>query len=270
MKIFCFVAGMIFLTVVSGAQEEPAMFRGNPEHSGVYQSQGPKQFLVNWTFSTAGPIVSSPAVVNGIVYVGSADRNLYALDAATGKLRWKFDAHGDVNSSPAVFDDVVYVVSLDGNLYAVDAATGKQRWSFASEGERRFSAVGYMGMLPAAETMADPWDFYLSSPAISNGAVYFGSSDGNVYAIDAKLGSLRWKYKTSGVVHSSPAVSGGAVYFGSWDTYFYALNSSSGELIWKFKTGDDTKVHLMTGIQGSLPWRMRPCSSVAVTPRSMH
>jgi eukaryotic-like serine/threonine-protein kinase len=251
MKEFGFVAGMILLTAVSGAQEKQGMFRGNVEHSGVYQSRVPKQLSLKWTFSTAGPIVSSPTVVDGIVYAGSADRNLYAVDAETGKLRWKFDAHGDVNSSPAVVDGVVYVVSLDGNLYAIDAASGKQRWSFATEGERRFSAVGYIGMLPVAERMTDPWDFYLSSPAVVNGIVYFGSGDGNVYAVAAESGSLRWKYKTGDVVHSSPAVSGGVVYVGSWDTYFYALNATDGELIWRFKTGDDAQIHLMTGIQGS-------------------
>ena len=251
MKEPSFAAVTILLTVLSVAQEKHAMFRGNVEHSGVYQSQVPNRLLLKWKFSTGGPIVSSPAVVDGIVYVGSADRNLYAVDAETGELRWKFDANGDVNSSPAVVDGTVYVVSLDGKLYAVDAATGKQRWSFATEGERRFSAVGYMGMLPAAERMADPWDLYLSSPAVVNGVVYFGSGDGNVYAVDAESGSLRWKYKTGDVVHSSPAVSGGVVYVGSWDTYFYALNAANGELLWRFKTGDDAKIHLMTGIPGS-------------------
>lgn len=250
-KEFGFVATVILLTGVLGAQNKQAMFRGNAEHSGVYQSHGPKQLSLKWTFATAGPIVSSPAVVDGIVYAGSADRNLYAVEAETGKLRWKFDAHGDVNSSPAVMNGIVYVVSLDGRLYAVDATTGKQRWCFATEGERRFSAIGYMGMLPAVERMADPWDFYLSSPAVVGGTVYFGSGDGNVYAVDAESGSLRWKYKTGDVVHSSPAVSNGVVYAGSWDTYFYALDASSGQLIWKFKTGDDAKIHLMTGIQGS-------------------
>jgi len=227
------------------------MFRGGPAHLGVYDAQAPRQLSLKWTFSTNGAIVSSPTVAGGVVYAGSADGGLYAVQAATGKLRWKFDAHGDVNSSPAVAGDTVYVVSLDGNLYAVDAATGKQRWSFASQGERRFTAPGLFGALPSAEIMPDPWDFYLSSPAVADGAVYFGSGDGHVYAVDAKTGTLQWKFKTGDVVHSSPAVSGGIVYVGSWDTYFYALNAATGALVWKFKTGEDPKAHLMTGIPGS-------------------
>ena len=227
------------------------MFRGGPTHLGVYDAQAPKQLTLKWSFATGGAIVSSPLVVGGVVYVGSADGNLYAVEAASGKLRWKYDAHGDVNSSPAVSGDTVFIVSLDGKLYAVDAATGKQKWSFASRGERRFTAAGLFGARPSAEVMPDPWDFYLSSPTAANGAVYFGSGDGSVYAVDASTGALRWSYKTGDVVHGSPAVSDGIVYVGSWDTYFYALNAATGALEWKFKTGEDPKAHLMMGIPGS-------------------
>ena len=59
--------------------------------------------------------------------------------------------------------------------------------------------------------MPDPFDCYLSSPAVWNGAVYFGSGDGNVYALDAASGALRWKFKTGDVVHASPAIADGMV-----------------------------------------------------------
>lgn len=251
MKRFGVFGLLCLFAAASAAQGTQPMFRGGPAHPGVYDSQPPKRLSLKWTFSTNGTIVSSPAAANGVVYVGSADGSLYAVEAKTGKLRWKFDAHGDVNSSPAVADDTVYVVSLDGNLYAVDAATGKQRWSFASRGEHRFTAAGNLGALPSTEMMPDPWDFYLSSPTVAGDAVYFGSGDRSVYAVDAKTGALRWSYKTGDVVHSSPAVSGGIVYAGSSDTYFYALNAETGALQWKFKTGDDPKTHLMAGIPGS-------------------
>ncbi|MGA3371588.1 MAG: PQQ-binding-like beta-propeller repeat protein [Terracidiphilus sp.] len=251
MKRLEVLGAVCLFTVASAAQGAESMFRGGPAHLGVYDSQSPQHLRLKWTFSTNGAIVSSPAVSGGMVYVGSADGNLYAVEAATGKLRWKFDAHADVNSSPAVVGDTVYLVSLDGNLYAVDAATGKQRWSFATQGEHRFTAAGNLGALPSTEVMPDPWDFYLSSPAVADGAVYFGSGDGHIYAVEARTGALRWSYKTGDVVHSSPAVSGGIVYAGSWDTYFYALNAATGALEWKFKTGEDSKTHLMMGIPGS-------------------
>src|SRR4051794_26467202 len=42
-----------------------------------------------WTFSTEDAVTASPAVVDGVVYVGSWDGYFYALDAGTGQLKWK-------------------------------------------------------------------------------------------------------------------------------------------------------------------------------------
>jgi outer membrane protein assembly factor BamB len=251
MKSFGVLAALCLFSAVSLAQAPQSSFRGGPSHLGVYNSAAPNHLSLKWAFPTNGAIVSSPAVAAGVVYAGSADGGLYAVEAATGKLRWRFDAHGGVNSSPAVDGSSVYAVSLDGNLYAVDAATGKQRWAFATKGEHRFTAPGVLGAHPSSELMPDPWDFYLSSPTVAAGLVYFGSGDGNIYAVDASTGALRWSFKTGDVVHSSPTISGGVLYAGSWDTNFYALNAATGELKWKLKTGDDPKIHLMTGIPGS-------------------
>lgn len=70
------------------------MFRGDPAHSGIYTGSGvPKLSGVKWKFQTGGEVVSSPAVVGGVVYVGSNDGRMYAIDGASGTLKWKF-AHG--------------------------------------------------------------------------------------------------------------------------------------------------------------------------------
>jgi outer membrane protein assembly factor BamB len=58
-------------------------------------------------------------VANGVVYVGSADDNLYAYNAATGAPLWSATAGGPhYSSSPAVANGMVYVGSFDHNLYA--------------------------------------------------------------------------------------------------------------------------------------------------------
>ena len=154
-------------------------------------------------------------------------------------------------SSPAIAGGIVYFGSYDGKFYALDAATGQLKWKFETGGERRYAGRHLHGLLPAGETMPDPWDYFLSSPAVWNGAVYFGSGDDNVYALDAASGVLRWKFKTGDVVHSSPAISGGTLYIGSWDTYLYALYATSGKELWRFKTGDDAEIHNHVGIQAS-------------------
>ena len=77
-----------------------------------------------------------------------------------------------------------------------------------------------------------------SGPAISSdGTIYVGSDDGNLYAINPN-GTLKWKYKTEGgaPVVSSPAIgSDGTIYVGSDDGNLYAINPR-GTLKWKYKT----------------------------------
>ena len=101
------------------------MFRANAQHTGVYDNKEgiePVDTYI-WGFATEGIIHSSPAVANGVVYVGSCDDNLYAIDALTGKEKWRFTTGKSwvygVLSSPAVANGVVYVGSDTTYLYAI-------------------------------------------------------------------------------------------------------------------------------------------------------
>jgi eukaryotic-like serine/threonine-protein kinase len=249
MKRF-FLISLLALPLPMLAQD--AMFRGSPEHTGVYAAAGVPKFTgIRWQFHTKGQVLSSPAIAGDKLFFGSSDHCLYALDLATGAQKWRFKSEGRITSSPAVSAGVVYFGSYDGIFYAVNAASGELKWKFQTGGERRFAAKHLHGAEPASETMPDPFDFYLSSPAVSNGAVYFGSGDTNIYSLDAATGSLKWKFKTGDVVHASPAISDGKLFVGSWDSYFYALDASSGKELWRFKTGEDAEFHNQVGIQSS-------------------
>jgi eukaryotic-like serine/threonine-protein kinase len=227
------------------------MFRNDAAHSAVYSGDVPQLHGLKWTFHTRGEVVSSPAIVDGVVYVGSNDGKLYAVDAGSGSQKWAFKTHARIPSSPAVSHGVVYFGSYDGNFYAVDAAAGTLKWKFADAGERRYAATHLHGSLPVGETMPDPFDVYLSSPVVWEGAVYFGSGDGNIYALDAETGAVRWKFQTGDVVHASPAIADGKLYLGSWDSFFYALDARTGKELWRFKTGTDPEIHNQVGIQSS-------------------
>ena len=244
---------VVLVNVAASAFGQNAvMFRADARHSGIYDAVGVPQYSkVKWKFPTRGQVISSPAVAGDTVYVGSGDHHLYAINLEAGTLKWKFKTGGRVSSSPAVAGGAVYFGSYDGSFYAVDAATGKLNWKFQTAGERRFSAKHLHGAEPAAETMPDPFDFYLSSPAIDHGVVYFGSGDGNVYALETASGALKWKFQTADVVHASPAVADGTVFVGSWDSYFYALDAATGKEKWRFKTGEDATIHNQVGIQSS-------------------
>jgi outer membrane protein assembly factor BamB len=195
-----------------------AMFRGGAAHTGVYSAAGIAAFhKVKWEFQAKAQILSSPVISGNTVYVGSNDHRLYAVELASGEKKGEFKTEGRVASSPAVSNGVVYFLSYDSNLYAVDAASGALQWKFKTEGERRFVAKHLHGIEPASEQVPDPFDFYLSSPVVAEGTVFFGSGDSNVYALSTASGALKWKFKTGEVVHASPAFADGTVFVGGWD-----------------------------------------------------
>ena len=167
----------------------------------------------SWMYATRGPVWSSPAVVNGVVYVGSNDGYVYALTTG-GKEIWSYKTGGPVRSSPAVVDNTVYVGSEDHKVYALTTG-GKFLWSFLTG------------------------DQVWSSPAVVNGVVYVGSNDGAVYALTTG-GKFLWSYQTAGAVESSPVVVGGVVYVGSYGDNVYALNTGQNppqRVKWQYPTG---------------------------------
>jgi outer membrane protein assembly factor BamB len=170
-----------------------------------------------WSYTTGAAIDSSPAIVNGVVYVGSIDGSVYALNAATGNLKWSAATGGAVISSPAVAGGSVYVGSANGTVYAFNAATGAVKWSDDL-------------------SILEPSGLY-GSPTVSNGIVYIGGNSGNLYALNASSGFSNWAAPTGGNIESAPVASGGRVYVRSRDGYVYALNAANGSQAWQFGTG---------------------------------
>ena len=246
------MASAALFALAPSLHAQDALFRSNAAHTGVFPGPGVPEFhKVKWQFHAKGAILSSPIVSGDLVYVGSSDHNFYALDLATGNIKWKFKTDSRIPGSAAVSNGFVFFESYDSNFYCLDATTGTLKWKFKTEGERRFAAKHLHGAEPAAETMPDPFDFFLSSPVVANGLVYFGSGDTNIYALDASTGTLKWKFKTGDVVHASPALANGTLFVGSWDSYFYALDAATGKEKWRFKTGEDPDIHNQQGIQSS-------------------
>ena len=208
-----------------------------------------------WQFNTGDKIRSSPSVANGIVYEGSNNGYVYALNAATGSLIWQYyGGASSVESSPAIIGGIVYVGYLwdghNGYVVALNATNGALIWRFATNS----------GME--------------SSPTVVDGVVYIGSWYGYVYALNATNGALIWSLLTGGPVFSSPALVNGVVYVGSGGGgYVYALNAANGAIIWAFHTGsevysspaivnnvvyvgsDDGKVYALRTSDGSEIWQ---------------
>ena len=110
-------------------------------------------------------------MVNGVVYEGSYDDNLYAVNASTGKKLWAFKSGNKIYDSPAVANRVVYVGSggLDDSLYALNAATGKKLWSFTTGGEVYSSPAVVNGVMLRRLLRPQPVCRRMQPPARSSG-----------------------------------------------------------------------------------------------------
>lgn len=181
--------------------------------------------IEEWHYIVYDNVKSSPAFYGNTLFFGAGDY-IYAVNPTDNDtdsaLKWKYDLNGDVDSTPAVHGGVVYVTTSDGKLYAFEENTsrddkiGKYIWKRDGLGSD------------------------LTSPAVSeqdDGTVYiyFGSSNGNLYAFDEN-GKLKWSFSTWGPIESSPAVDGnGDIYFGSNDGNIYALYPD-GSFKWSYQT----------------------------------
>ncbi len=105
------------------------VYRANLGRTGVHKTSGaPSLSKVRWKFQTGAEVRSSPVVVDGVVYVGSNDKFVYAIDLKTGALKWKAAAGDEVNGSAAVVGGVVFIPCKDEGVLALNAADGKELW----------------------------------------------------------------------------------------------------------------------------------------------
>jgi outer membrane protein assembly factor BamB len=172
---------------------------------------------LKWEYPTSGSVYSSPVVSGGVVYFGSDDKKVYAVNASNGTLKWSYTTGDLVRSSPSVVNGVVFIGSDDNSVYALNATTGAKIWSYAT-GD----------------------DVELSSPLVADGKVYVGSLDGNVYALDQTTGSKIWSVNTW-AARGSFSISGTTVYVGSDKSVLYALDANTGATKWTATTGDRIK-----------------------------
>src|SRR5438477_6566158 len=110
------------------------IFRGNPLQTGVAGSSLPDKLVIRWKFKAKDAIEGTAAIVHGMVFVGSMDGNLYALDLASDKEKWTYKA-GPIKGAPSAHGDQVFVGDADGLFHCVDATTGKKRWTFNAGAE---------------------------------------------------------------------------------------------------------------------------------------
>jgi outer membrane protein assembly factor BamB len=209
--------------VADGVVYQPLMdpspcARHNESAPGFMVAMDAESGEVLWRFK-AGVIETPPLLVDGILYFGSWDKKIYALDIQTRKPVWTYETGDKVKDGPAFARGTIFIGSYDGNVYALDAKTGKLHWKAAAQ-----SRLGGQGN-------------WYATPAVAYGRVFIGNTDGKMYAFGAKSGKLLWVKGTGGYIYSSAGVWEKTVYAGSYDGHFYAFDAATGDIRWRFAAG---------------------------------
>jgi outer membrane protein assembly factor BamB len=254
-----------------------------------------------------GAIESSLLLVKGVLYFGSWDQHVYAMNAKTHRVLWSFATDDEVNTSGAYAAGTVYFATDGGTLYALNARTGRLRWEFTGGREYFYAtptvAYGrvYIGNTDGtlyafgATTGNLLWaqhagTYVYSAAAVYRDTVYVGSYDGGLYAFDAATGSERWRYESPSAIHGAPTIMRGVVYFATCHTCgsrasryakvgptgTYALDARNGRLLWSFPDGayspivaDEHRVYL-AGLSKVYGFGSRPVTTRARVAQPSH
>jgi outer membrane protein assembly factor BamB len=180
-----------------------------------------------WKVTTQSDVLSAPAIgVDGTIFVGSEDKNLYALNP-DGSLKWTYPGNDGLQSPVVGPEGVVYVAGKP-SMCAIDA-TGKLKWITPTDGDATAPAIA------------------------SDGTVYVAAATGTFYALDGATGTERWRATlTAFDTHLQPLVGAdGLVYVGATDGTLYAL-SPDGTVKWKLTTGSAIGGAAAMGADGAL------------------
>ncbi len=254
-----------------------------------------------WSFKAEDEIRGSALVAKGIVFVGSYDSNMYALNAKSGDFLWKTATEAGVAATPALWEDTLIFGSEDFTIYALEARRGAVTWVVRTSAAVRSSARVSSGQVYVgsddqhlycldARTGRQFWKYRTwgairATPFVGKGLVFTGSDDNHLYALDSSTGSLKWKFHSNAAITSSPMMGEGLVYVGSKDNYLYAVDVESGWAVWKFRTehivtsspivvggkvyvgSADSHLYALEAPSGRLAWKFRTGGQIASSPR---
>lgn len=208
-----------------------------------------------WVFKTEDEIRTTPTYHNGMIFIGSYDTNIWALNAEDGEMVWKFPTQGGIASSPTVDRGAGLVMfgSEDHTFNAVNYRTGRIVWSFTTKDRIRSSPAvamdhvffgsddGYLYAL-VSQNGRNMWTYDAGSPVrnrpyITDEAIIFGTDLGEIIAVSLS-GDRKWSYRTKRSVMSSAHVDikEGLCFIGSHDGFLYALDANTGYNAWRFRT----------------------------------
>lgn len=209
---------------------------------------------------------SSPVIVGDMLIQGNSIDGLSAYTLSSGKLLWRVAITNGVEARLVQFKNQLFVPALDGSIYSIEASSGKINWSYKTASENlseplldpesgRLYVLGGNNSFYALEadsgkpawtyTRQDTSVFSIrggSKPAIKDGRIYVGFSDGSLVALNSMTGNVLWdlqlnKNRRFRDIDATPVIDQDRLYVAGYDDRLYCVSTSKGEIIWKVDGG---------------------------------
>lgn len=207
----------LILSLTAGPnQQDWPLFRGDMLQSGyIAQATFPDKPEQLWKITVPEGVDSTAAIIGEVVYLGTIDGNLLALNLKDGKQLWKYATKAvQLKASAAVKDGIVVIGDGEGIIHAVDAKTGEKKWTVTTNGE----------IISSANISAD-------------NKVLIGSNDEHLYCLDLKTGKEYWKYKIEGPINGSPGIVEGLTFVAGCDGILHVIKLADGKVVHKVPMG---------------------------------
>jgi outer membrane protein assembly factor BamB len=229
------------------------LYRGNPQRTGVFDFPAIRQEPgIQWQTKIGSSWLVPPVLADGVLYTGSGNGSLYAVDAQTGEEIWSTGGFSQLENSGAVAGDLIVAGGYDQRVRGLDRHTGDVLWSFDTVSfvqasplileNRVYIATDHA--LYALDLLSGKLQWqaptgnegaYMGAPAYENGIIYTTGGK-SLLALDATNGKELWRIEHSDMF-TALAVANGLIYVGNFDGYFYAFDQKTGAEKWKVRSG---------------------------------
>ncbi|HEX3872380.1 MAG TPA: PQQ-binding-like beta-propeller repeat protein [Pirellulales bacterium] len=228
------------------------VFRGDAQADGVSQGELPEKPEVVWKRTIKGAqFESTPAIVEGVVYIGAYDGYFRAMNLSDGADRWTFKSELGFKAPAAVRDGRVIVSDVDGRIACLDAADGKEIWHYETAGEINAGANFYKSNVLVgsqdgtlyclrADTGVEVWKFTIDnmiqcSPTIAGNRVFLAGCDGKLHVVDLDTGEVANAVEINDPTGATAAADGDCVYFGTQGGSVLAVDWKQGKILWSYE-----------------------------------
>lgn len=223
-------------------------------HQGDLSGNGQPHLSLCWTFKSNGPIgwSSQPVIdlAHKVLYVGSADGFLYAIEGQTGAKLWDYYTGAPILTSPVLSEDSIVVTSANGSVSLISCNQADVFWT-RQTGHTVVSTpcivdgllivVGFDGMVKAIDLKkgTELWHYdckeqVVASPLINERRIFIPTKAGTIIALSIDSDIPNWTLKTEGALIAGSTYHEGILYFGTVAGFYYAVRADKSEVVWRY------------------------------------